>query len=167
MIPIYNLKAFADDLDAIIVEAGTDYRRLVGAAKPLLEKLLSDMTWLPVRHFEPEETGHVQYLLFKHPANVYMIASVVFSPLFITPVHDHGTWGLVGVWRGKEHEDRFRRVEGSTSLRPVGGSVNTPGRVTYLIPPDEDIHRIRNLSSQPACSIHVYGREFHRRQYDL
>ena len=173
---LYDLAAFTRDLDALVERATGQPRETVQAAKPLLEKLIADMSWLPPRMAAPSEKGSVQYLLHRHPADAYTVVSVVFPVGYSTTVHDHGAWGLVGVWRGEEHEERFRRSDdgsrpGLAQLAPVGSAVrNTPGSVTWLIPPDEEIHRIRNPASVPACSIHVYGGDLNgklRHQYDL
>jgi predicted metal-dependent enzyme (double-stranded beta helix superfamily) len=110
-----------------------------------------------------------------HPNEAYSITATVFDFGYSTTVHNHGTWGLIGVWRGEEREERFKRLDdgsraGYARLRPAGSALNTPGSVTHLISPDEEIHRIHNLSPFPSCSIHVYGADLNgklRQQYDL
>jgi predicted metal-dependent enzyme (double-stranded beta helix superfamily) len=174
MITTYDVAAFARDLDTVVAEAGVDHRALVERAKPLLGRLLADMRWLDARYAEPRG-GSVQYLLHQHPSSAYSIVSVVFNTDYATAVHDHGTWGIVGVWRGAEHEERFRRTDdGSRAdyavLRSAGAAVNLPGGVTHLLPPDAEIHRITNQAPHPSCSIHVYGGDLNgklRHQYDL
>jgi 3-mercaptopropionate dioxygenase len=174
MIATYDVAAFARDLDAVVAAEGTDYRGVVARAKPLLGRLLADMRWLDARYAEPRG-GSVQYLLHKHPADAFSIVSVVFNTDYATTVHDHGTWGLVGVWRGAEREERFKRTDDRSradyaALRPSGEAVNLPGAVTHLLPPDEEIHRITNQAPYPSCSIHVYGGDLNgklRHQYDL
>ncbi|HLH26585.1 MAG TPA: cysteine dioxygenase [Chloroflexota bacterium] len=173
MISTYDVAAFARDLDAVVAEEGADHRAVVERAKPLLARLLADMRWLDARYAEPRG-GSVQYLLHKHPADAYSIVSVVFNTGYATPIHDHTTWGLVGVWRGAEHEERFKRTDDRTrpdyaALRSAGAVVNLPGVVTHLLPPDEEIHRITNQAPHPSCSIHVYGGDLNgrlRHQYD-
>src|SRR4051794_10962434 len=174
MITTYDVAAFARDLDALVAEHGADYPAIVAQAKPLLERLLADMQWLDARYAAPQG-GSVQYLLHKHPADAYSIVSVVFNTDYATAIHDHTTWGLVGVWRGAEREERFQPPDdgarpGFAALRPAGEVVNHPGTVTHLLPPDAEIHRITNEAPHPSCSIHVYGGDLNgklRHQYDL
>jgi predicted metal-dependent enzyme (double-stranded beta helix superfamily) len=174
MIETYTLDAFARDLDALVAEEASDRRALVGRAGPLLERLLADMSWLDARYREPRG-GSVQYLLRQHPEAKYSIVAVVFDTDYSTTVHNHGTWGLVGVYHGEEREERFKRTDdrsrpGHAELRAAGAVVNRPGAVTWLIAPDEDIHRIRNLAPHPSLSIHVYGGDLNgklRERYDL
>ena len=173
MIATYDLAAFTTDLDTIVA-AETEDRVIVERAKPLLGRLLAEMDWLDPRAAEPRG-GSVQYLLHHHPESAYTVVSVVFNTGYSTTVHDHGTWGLVGVWRGEEREERYQRVDDRSradraTLRLAGEATNLPGAVGRLLPPDEEIHRIHNAAPHPSCSIHVYGGDLNgklRHQYDL
>jgi predicted metal-dependent enzyme (double-stranded beta helix superfamily) len=163
------------DLDVIVDEEKQNFRAIVNRGKPLLGRLLADTTWLAPRYYEPREGASVQYLLNKSSVSKYTITSVVFWQGYCTPVHNHDTWGLIGIWGGEEHEERFKRTDDGSraeyvQLRSAGTMVNTPGSISHLIPPDEEIHRIRTVSPQPSCSIHVYGGDIFgktRQQYDL
>lgn len=171
----YDLAVFSQDLDRIVGEEAANCGKLVRRAQPLLQQLLADMSWLDERYTAPRGQGSVQYLLHRHSQDAYTVVAVVFPEGYSTSVHDHTTWGLIGVWRGEEREERFKRVDDGSrpdrvELRPAGVALNTSGSVTWLIPPDEEIHRIRNLSPFPSCSIHVYGGDLDdrpRHQFDL
>jgi predicted metal-dependent enzyme (double-stranded beta helix superfamily) len=158
----YDLAAFTQDLDDIVAQQAGDLFALTRSVKPRLRQLLADTSWLDPRCRVPRGESSAQYLLHRHPTDAYSVVSVVFPVGYSTPVHDHTIWGLVGVWRGEEQEERFVRVDDRSvpdraELKAVETVINTPRSVSRLIPPDEEIHRIRNLGSQPACSIHVYG----------
>jgi predicted metal-dependent enzyme (double-stranded beta helix superfamily) len=164
MIATYNLQAFVRDLEAVVDQHGSDQRALVTAGKPLLAHLLQDMSWLDSRCREPRGKS-VQWLLYNHPANKFSITATVFDVGYNTTVHNHRTWGLIGVYDGEEREERYKRTDDGTSteyarLRKAGEVLNTPGSgITHLIDPEEDIHRIYNLSPHPSRSIHVYGKD--------
>jgi 3-mercaptopropionate dioxygenase len=171
----YDLAAFTRDLDRIVEEEAGDDAKLVRRAQPLLQQMLADMSWLDPRCTEPRGAGAVQYLIHRHPENAYTITATVFAEGYCTSVHDHTVWGLIGVWRGEEREERFVRVDDGSGpdfakLRPAGTVLNMPGSVTWLVSPDQEIHRIRNLSPFPSLSIHVYGGDLNdkpRHQFDL
>ena len=171
----YNLAAFTRDLDGIVDQEKDNFRAIVNRGKPLLGRLLADMKWLGPRYYEPRQGASVQYLLNKSSVGKYTITSVVFPQGYCTPVHNHDTWGMIGIWRGEEQEERFKRTDdgtrsGHVELRPAGTMTNTPGSICHLIPPDEEIHRIRTVSPGPSCSVHVYGGDIlgkTRQQYDL
>src|SRR5712692_9469111 len=134
----YMINDFCRDLDRIVVEQQSCDRAIVEAAKPLLEQMLADMSWLDPRYTRGAENASVQYRLRKHPDNLYFVSATVFWNGYATPVHDHLTWGLVGLLHGAEQEERFiHDGERSTPvrLRHVGTVVTEPGTVTTLIPP--------------------------------
>ena len=62
----------------------------------------------------------------------------------------------MGVLPGVEHEDRY-----DAELNPIGTRENQPGEVGGSAPPG-DIHRIRNIGSGDAVSLHVYGTDVTR-----
>jgi len=79
-----------------------------------------------------------------------------------TPIHDHGSWAVLSVAIGCLREERFQRLDvGSQSdhphLRRLSFHDREPGQVSTLMPHDGGIHRIQNLSSEWAISIHLYG----------
>src|SRR3954453_1773697 len=107
---VYDLADFAREVDDATGEQ-LSQDELTRRIEPVLRRLLADMSWLDPRCAEPLADRSVQYLLHRHPKDVYTIVSGVFPPGYSTPVHDHTTWGLVGVWRGEEEEERFVRTD--------------------------------------------------------
>jgi predicted metal-dependent enzyme (double-stranded beta helix superfamily) len=79
-----------------------------------------------------------------------------------TPIHDHGTWGVVGVLKGALAEHMMCRVDGGAGdegveLVPAGLCILQPGSVnTFMAEPDH-IHRSGPLAGRTA-SLHLYGR---------
>jgi predicted metal-dependent enzyme (double-stranded beta helix superfamily) len=79
-----------------------------------------------------------------------------------TPIHDHGTWGVVVVLAGTLVERMMTRVDGGrgdegVELTPTGVCILQPGAVnTFMAEPDH-IHRTGPLRGR-AASLHLYGR---------
>ena len=84
---------------------------------------------------------------------------MVWLPGQQTAIHDHVTWCVVGVLQGLEREQRFelRERDGDRWLLPLGEDDVAPGETTALVPPAENIHRVRNVGTTTALSVHVYG----------
>ena len=61
-----------------------------------------------------------------------------------TPVHDHLAWGLVGLYRGEQDEEIFAHDGGALGLAERRQLV--PGDFYELLPPRDDIHRVRTTS---------------------
>ena len=70
-----------------------------------------------------------------------------------TPVHDHLAWGLVGLYRGTQDEEVFAEADGGLEL--LERRALEPGDFYALIPPQDDIHRVRTTSAAPSVSIHL------------
>ena len=74
-----------------------------------------------------------------------------------TPVHDHCTWGVIGMLRGAEVGQDYRQFEGR--LVADGDEERLePGDTTTVSPTTGDIHLVRNVyEDRVSISIHAYG----------
>jgi predicted metal-dependent enzyme (double-stranded beta helix superfamily) len=120
--------------------------------------LVSHDDWLPQDCTQPHPVHYQQYLLHCDPLERFSLVSFVWGPGQSTPVHDHTVWGYVGMLRGAERSQRYRRAPGG-GLAPDGAAVVlAPGQVEILRPEQGDIHQVANvLDDQVSISIHLYG----------
>lgn len=128
------------------------------AIRPRFASLLADPDWLPPAYLAPAPEsgmggGIGQWLLFRAGDGSLSLFSLVVPPGAETPVHDHLAWGLVGLYRGTQHEEVFER-DGDNLRLGVQRSL-APGDFYALLPPVEDIHRVRTTSAEPSVSIHL------------
>ena len=171
------LRAFSETLDALVRRHNTDGQTIVTQIHPHFVELIADTSWLDERLLLPADgSGQTAArLLAAAPDESWTIVAVAFPPGATTPVHDHHTWGLVGVVRGSETEERYERLDDGTRpgfarLRHVDTAENRAGAISHIVPPTLEIHRIHNSSEIATCSIHVYGgnlAKMIRNQYDL
>ncbi len=75
----------------------------------------------------------------------------------MTPVHDHLAWGLVGLYRGNQDEEFYR--PGNGRLRPIRQRPLEPGDHYALLPPRDDVHRVRTTSDVTSVSIHLLAND--------
>ena len=95
--------------------------------------------------------GIGQWLLFRAGDRSLTLFALVVPPAAETPVHDHLAWGLVGLYRGTQDEEIY---EGDPiALRERRALA--PGDFYALLPPADDIHRVRTTSSETSVSIHL------------
>jgi predicted metal-dependent enzyme (double-stranded beta helix superfamily) len=128
------------------------------AIRPGFADLLEDPGWLPARYQEsaPESGmggGIGQWLLFRSFDRSLSLFSLVVPPAAQTPVHDHLAWGLVGLYRGAQDEEIYAEREGRLELRERRAL--SPGDFYALLPPRDDIHRVRTTSRETSVSIHL------------
>jgi predicted metal-dependent enzyme (double-stranded beta helix superfamily) len=129
---------------------------------PLFAELLSDPDWLPAAYREPAVEsgmggGIGQWLIFRAADRSLSLFSLVVPPGAMTPVHDHLAWGLVGVYRGNQDEEFYRPGQGRLELvrrRPLD-----PGDFYTLLPPRDDVHRVRTTSAETSVSIHLLAND--------
>lgn len=67
--------------------------------------------------------------------------------------HNHGTWAVVSVYQGQEDYVVYAPAE--SGLIPVATNSIRPGDAVIL--GEDTIHDLSTSSTQPTCSIHVYG----------
>lgn len=130
--------------------------------RPLFSDLLRDREWLPAAYQERAEAsgmggGIGQWLLFRAADRSLSLFSLVVPPGAMTPVHDHLAWGLVGLYRGNQDEELYRLGDGALEVlrrRPLD-----PGDFYALLPPQDDIHRVRTTSDVTSVSIHLLAND--------
>jgi predicted metal-dependent enzyme (double-stranded beta helix superfamily) len=128
------------------------------AIRPRFAELLAEADWLPAEYqaAAPESGmggGIGQWLLYRAGDGSLSLFSLVVPPGAQTPIHDHLAWGLVGLCRGTQDEEIYARRSGALELveqRPL-----RPGDFYALIPPTDDIHRVRTTSAETSVSIHL------------
>jgi predicted metal-dependent enzyme (double-stranded beta helix superfamily) len=128
------------------------------AIRPRFAQLLADDDWLPAEYQAPVPGsgmggGIGQWLLYRAGDGSLSLFSLVVPPGSATPVHDHLAWGLVGLYRGTQDEDVFAESNGTLEL--VESRELVRGDFYALIPPQDDIHRVRTTSDEPSVSIHL------------
>jgi predicted metal-dependent enzyme (double-stranded beta helix superfamily) len=145
-------------LDALVA-TNSDATAIAARVGMLLRPALSDPSLLEPRHCEPADDRYRQHLVHVHPGGRYSIVALVWKPGQTTPIHDHRCWCVVGVWRGLEQETTYDlHGDGAAPyLLPRRSALASPGDVSVLVPPVEDIHRVENAGTDVAISIHVYG----------
>jgi 3-mercaptopropionate dioxygenase len=145
-----------------LIDAASSPDQACGLIEPLFERLLADRGWLPGRYQQPAAEsgmggGIGQWLLFRAADRSLSLFSLVVPPGAMTPVHDHLAWGLVGLYRGNQDEEFYRPGRGRLELarrRPL-----SPGDFYALLPPRNDVHRVRTTSPVTSVSIHLLAND--------
>lgn len=151
------VREFVADVRAAIAAADSP-ARACDAIQPRFAELLADPGWLPERYQEgdPESGmggGIGQWLLFRAGDRSLTLFALVVPSGARTPIHDHLAWGLVGLYRGTQDEEIY--AEGATGLERTERRALAPGDFYALLPPRDDIHRVRTTSAETSVSIHL------------
>jgi predicted metal-dependent enzyme (double-stranded beta helix superfamily) len=151
------VKAFVGDVRAAIA-ASSSPEDACDSIRPRFAELLADPDWLPAdyRADAPQSGmggGIGQWLLYHAGDGSLSLFSLVVPPGAETPIHDHLAWGLVGLYRGAQDEEIYARRGGV--LRLAERRSLRAGDFYALIPPRDDIHRVRTTSAETSVSIHL------------
>jgi predicted metal-dependent enzyme (double-stranded beta helix superfamily) len=152
-----------------LMRAVPDDRDRVAALVPQFAALLSAGGWLPEKFAMPDEAsgmggGIGQYALYRAEDGSLCLFSLVVPAGAATPVHDHLAWGVVGIYRGRQHETVYRRRDDGrdpahADLEIAREQTLAAGACYTLLPPRDDIHFVKTVSDGPSVSIHLLAND--------
>ncbi len=167
------LESFRKNCLAVLkdVEVPSDIVRALAPMVAELTKGAGDFLEPGHRHSEPD--AYTRNLVFASDDDTLSLYAIVWRPGQWTPIHDHGTWGVVGVVEGLLEEQAFMRTDDNPGrladcgieLAPGGLVLLPPGAVATFVPNPDHIHQTGVADDRPATlSLHLYGRmlnDFH------
>jgi predicted metal-dependent enzyme (double-stranded beta helix superfamily) len=152
-----------------LTTAIADVAARVDALRPAFATLLASDGWLPDNCARPDETSRMgggigQYALYRADDGSLCLFSLVVPVGASTPVHDHLAWGLVGIYRGRQDETVYTRLDDGrdpahADLQVAKRQELAPGELYALLPPSDDIHYVRTVSDVPSISIHLLAND--------
>jgi predicted metal-dependent enzyme (double-stranded beta helix superfamily) len=136
------------------------------ALAPLMLELIDHAgQFLEPRHYRSTDAGYARNLIYEAPDKSLSLYSLVWLPGQWTPVHDHGSWGVVGVVEGVLEERGYVRLspdrgaDEEIDLARGGTVLLRHGAVTSFVPNPDHIHVTGvPLERSRAVSLHLYGR---------
>src|SRR5580700_6391444 len=142
-------RAFADfvaDCESVVAEKEGAADRVTSVA-PLMQRLAGNADdFLSAEHMRSEPDHYARNAIHIAPSGNLSLFALVWLPGQWTPVHDHGTWGVVGVLQGVLEERSFMAIDGEITtdhgirLRRGGIVLLNPGAVTTFVPNPDHIH---------------------------
>src|SRR4026209_2262453 len=150
-----EIRALIDETRRLTA-AMPDEAARVDALRPAFARLLAADGWLPESCAQPDEKSRTgggigQYALYRAEDGSLCLFSLVVPAGASTPVHDHLAWGLVGIYRGRQDETVYRRLDDGSNpaqaeLEIAKRQALRPGDLYALIPPTDDIHYVKTIS---------------------
>lgn len=159
---IETFVAVADSLSL----AGNTAGQCVAAIAPLMLELISAGTdLLTADQMKEDPATYARNAIHVGDADRVSLFALVWRPGQWTPVHDHGTWGVVGILQGTLDERSFvpvgHRIEGDTGIELQAGGIVmlAPGSVSTFVPNPDHIHVTGVAENrEKVVSLHLYGR---------
>ena len=159
------LDRFIADAHAVITQHEEAAERVTMIA-PLMRRLLnSARSFLQPDHFRSNPQHYERNAIHFSPDGNLSLFALVWLPGQWTPVHDHGSWGVVGIVQGLLEERSYMAIDGEIvrdtgiRLRRGGVILLNPGSVTSFVPNPDHIHMTGVAAEGETCvSLHLYGR---------
>ncbi|HCW44765.1 MAG TPA: hypothetical protein DGU45_05575 [Planctomycetes bacterium] len=151
--------------DTISVEQ--QERRRINSLVNIVERYCAGVSDEFLNQFETGSQKYTRHLLHADAEDRFSLLALVWKPGQGTPIHDHPSWGVLGVLRGRMRFTNYApdEVDGQRCLIPVETFIGTAGSVGTVYPPAMDLHRMDNCSEdEVAVTLHAYGllvKEFH------
>ena len=161
----YNLETFIQECREKI-SSGEYPADHVEAIAPSMYKLLNgDTSFLNPEHYRTDPEIYARNAIYVDENDVMSLFALTWLPGQWTPIHDHGTWGVVGVLEGTLEERSFIRTdtqadEATDNIELARGGVIllSGGTVTSFVPNPDHIHITGNPNPQQrVVSLHLYG----------
>jgi len=160
--PIRTVEDLVRETQHQVERGGNSERNQIRGALSVIERFVIDCDDIPEDRFDCGEDGYARHLLYADPADRFSLMCLVWRPGQGTPIHDHPSWGVLGVLHGRIRFVNYAHdeIEGHRCLVPVETIIASAGSVGTVFPPMVDIHRMENASKDDlAVTIHCYGCE--------
>ncbi len=159
------LDSFIADCRACAAGHGEAADCVAAIAPKMLDLLRGDRAFLKPAHFRSDPDQYARNLIYASDDGDISLYALVWLPGQWTPVHDHGSWGVVGVVEGVLEERNVIRIDdhhdrnSGIGLARGGMILLGEGTVTTFVPNPDHIHLTGVPADRPrAVSLHLYGR---------
>jgi predicted metal-dependent enzyme (double-stranded beta helix superfamily) len=135
----------------------------------LVRKLLLNSYWIQTQLPEiAEETGTGVLNLYDEIGYPFTVQTVAMRKGEVSTIHNHGTWGVVGVLKGlekntlwtKEPDDQY-----PNKLSKTAEIILEEGDIISFSP--NAIHCIESVGDEPLITFNLYGETFHQKRFEF
>ncbi len=158
-----RLDRFIDDLYRVRTSTATT-DAFLEALRPPFEALMAERDWMQDEWLNVIPGSVASWAIYRNADPGLCVFAMVVPPGGETKVHNHLSSGWIGLYQGEQLERKFLRVDpGDPARRCDISEVDrlslVQGALTFLRPPEEDIHQIRTVSEAASVSIHVLSND--------
>jgi predicted metal-dependent enzyme (double-stranded beta helix superfamily) len=156
--------AFIADVKAILADEGA-----TDAGLRRIAERMRAITTEPALTETAEEFGNAHDGLGRQSRPLYTdetgltLVRARFPPETNTPIHNHGTWGVIAVYAGKDRLQEYRRLdsgdsEGHAEIVPSAERILGPGDTAIIPHPPQDIHAQQGADGEVALEFVLFGK---------
>jgi predicted metal-dependent enzyme (double-stranded beta helix superfamily) len=160
--PATDLERFFDTAERLVADHGPTPEAFARVGD-LLRILAADRTLIEHSTLDALHQSSAQATILGHGAKGSTLMLGRFSAEAPTPVHNHNSWGVLCVIRGRDRHIRWARQDdgsqqGKAQLRIVETRELDPGDVTWFPDVPGDIHSQQGIG-EAAWELVYFGRD--------
>jgi predicted metal-dependent enzyme (double-stranded beta helix superfamily) len=161
----YRFHRFLTEIEDVVNNAeseGLAEADFLPALRRLLRKLLLNCHWISNRLADPDpRSGYSFLLLYDEPGFPLTIQTEVIVPGTKTPIHNHGTWGIIATIQGQQKNTFWKRVpspEFPHRIELAGEQILQAEDIISFT--TEAIHYVEAIGDEPSITLNLYGDTF-------
>ncbi|NJL02546.1 MAG: cupin [Spirulinaceae cyanobacterium RM2_2_10] len=154
----YYLHQFLSDIIAQLEQAPheTEEWDYLPQIRRYVRQLILNSYWLRTQCPIPDSrTGVGIQILYDEIGYPLTVETTAFAPGVQSPIHNHGTWGIVAVLHGQEQQTFWRREGQGDRVEQIDSRCFNPGEIISFTP--DAIHQVTALGGQPSITFNLYG----------
>lgn len=160
----YRLHRFLTEVEDVLDDV-IDECSCLPEIRKLVRQLVMNCYWVHTQYPESSpETGISVQMLYDELGFPLTVQTEAVLPGIVSPIHNHGTWGVVAVLKGQEKNTLWKRSnhpEFKDKIEPVGEITLVAGDIISFLP--DAIHCVEAVGDEPTITFNLYG-ETHQKQ---
>ena len=166
---LYRFLTEVEDNIRLAVNEERDEETSLSGLRMLVRKLILNCYTVKTRLPEPnQETGISVVILHDEVGFPMTIQTEMNLPGTTSPIHNHGTWGVVMVLQGKQKNTFWKRaptMEFPNRIDRVGERIIEPGDIISFT--TEAIHSTEAVGDEPTITFNLYGETHGGKRYQF
>ena len=165
----YYLYRFLTELEDTVKQAEEQISCLA-KIRILVRRLITNSYWVRSKYPEPDpETGTSVELLYDELGFPFTVQTVTFTPGTTSNIHNHGTWGVVAILKGKEKNTFWQRLsptpEFPDKIESTEELILSPGDIISFVP--GAIHCVEAVTDEPTVTFNLYGETKSKERFEF
>jgi predicted metal-dependent enzyme (double-stranded beta helix superfamily) len=164
----YRFYRFLTEVEDVL-KSVEDQTTCLPEIRMLVRRLIVNSYWVQNQYLEPSPTtGTSVLLLYDELGFPLTVQTVTFAPGTLSTIHNHGTWGVIAVLKGKERNTFWRRTtqsEFESKIERSGELILSPGDIISFTP--DAIHSVEAIGDEPTVTFNLYGETCSKERFEF
>ena len=156
---LYRFLTEVEDITRLAAVEGIDESSSLSGLRMLVRKLVLNCYTIKTRLPEPnQKTGVSVVMLYDELGFPMTIQTEMNLPGTTSPIHNHGTWGIVMILEGKQKNTFWRRnpiPKFPDRIARIGERIIEPGDIISFT--TGAIHSTEAVGDKPTVTFNLYG----------